>query len=170
MRTSTGISAGLGTGIAAGLCLLMSGCGGGGRAGATPAASAAPGAPVMAPVVQAPTAPGRPDVIADYGRNGSRVPLRLGQSLEIRLEGNPSTGNVWDLTQLDTDVLRRDTEVTYTPHPLATPRPGSGGVFTARFTAVRPGETDLRLVYHRPFDHGGTPGRTFGLHVTVTTG
>jgi predicted secreted protein len=122
----------------------------------------------MAPVVQATTTPGRADVVADYGRNGSRIPLRLGQTLEVRLEGNPSTGNVWDLIQLDTNVLRRDSEVTYTPHPVATPRPGSGGVFTAHFTAVRPGQTDLRFLYHRPFDHGGTPGRTFGLRVAVT--
>lgn len=181
MRTSTSVPAGLraGLGLAFGGCLLasVSACGGGSVAGASlasPTARPAPAAAAMAPAVE-PTGtalPGPADVTIGAGQNGGHVPLTLGRSLMVTLPGNPATGYVWELTQVDTNVLRRDGEVSYTPSApqVASPSPDPGGTFTARFTAMRPGETWLKLIYRRPFEQstGKNRPRTFAAHIVVT--
>lgn len=156
-------------GVAVGCCLLaaLSACGDGRAAGAAPAkpAGRAAGGP-MAPAVDpaGPALPAPADVTLGAWQNAAQIPLPLGHSLAVTLGGNPSTGYVWDLDQVDTNVLRRDSEVIYTP---ASGKPGTGGMFTARFTAVRPGTTTLKLVYHRPFKAETAPKRTFTAQVTV---
>jgi len=44
---------------------------------------------------------------------------------------------------------------------------GSGGKVTLQFEAAGTGQTPLKLVYHRPFETGIAPLKTFEVTVTV---
>src|SRR5438874_1970925 len=69
-------------------------------------------------------------------------------------------------------VLRQDGPVEYTAAQTpATPMTaGRGGTFTARFTALRPGETWIRLHYRRPWEKPArlAPANSFTAHVMVS--
>lgn len=158
---------------AAALGLAASGCGTRDRAGA--ANAAAPGGAAATATAQPPTtpAPTRPasaapanDVTIGAEHNGGHVPLRRGQTLVVRLAGDPGTGYAWTVKQVNRRVLRQDGAVTFAPS--ATPRPGNGGFFTVRFTAARPGATWLRLGYGRAFGPVRPPAATFAAHIMVT--
>jgi inhibitor of cysteine peptidase len=134
---------------AAGLGLLTGGCGTSDRANATPDRSAAADA-----------------VTIGADRDGADVPLRLGQTLTVRLAGDPGTGYGWTVKQADRRILAPYGGVTFTP--AAAPRPGAGGLFSARFRVARRGEAWLRLAYRRPFEPAKPPAANFAVHVMVT--
>jgi inhibitor of cysteine peptidase len=147
MRTSS--AAFFAFAAAAGLGLLTGGCGTSGRA------NAAPDRPAAAR-----------DVTIGADRDGGQVPLRRGQTLTVRLAGDPGTGYGWVVKHAATRILAPYGGVTFAP--AAAPRPGAGGLFSARFRAARRGETWLRLAYHRPFEPAKPPAATFAVHVMVT--
>lgn len=140
---------------------------------AAPPLRSAAGIPVTnatGPAVQPMSMPAPPDMTIGLDQNGDTVSLALGQTLIVALDGNATTGYVWELGRVKKKVLSTDGDVTYTPTPLATPQPGSGGVFTARITAVGLGQSYVKLVYDRPFEAGAPPIKTFTVLVLVTPG
>ncbi len=168
MRTTTGLAL-------TGLCLFAlstAGCGGGDADASpsmVPAAVSGPPTPMSAATGASP----RPaaDVTIGAAQNGGHVPLKTHQTLAIQLAGNPSTGYVWELEPgTDTAVLRPDGPVEYTAAQTSSPRPGQGGTFTARFTALRPGQTWVRLRYRRPWEKPAKPAadNSFTAHVMVS--
>jgi inhibitor of cysteine peptidase len=84
--------------------------------------------------------------------------------LVISLEGNPTTGYMWDVAELDDQVLRQIGETEFKPESDAI---GAGGVQTLRFETVNSGQTTLKLVYHRPWEEGVEPLETFTIQVVV---
>jgi len=97
---------------------------------------------------------------ADAGR---AVELRAGDRLSISLEGNPTTGYSWELATVDARVL---TPVGQPGYQASSAAIGSGGVFAFEFEAVAAGQTDLRLVYRRPWEKRRS-AQTFRVNVTV---
>jgi len=167
MRTTTGLAL-------AGLCLFAlstAGCGGG-DAGAAPSVAAAPTA-APTPMSAATGASPRPtaDVTAGPSSANGHVPLKRHETLAVRLPGNPTTGNVWELQPgADAAVLRQDGPVEYTADPASPGATGTGGQFTARFTALAPGTTWIKLRYHRPWEklEPPTAQNSFSVHVMVS--
>ncbi len=103
------------------------------------------------------------EIVLSDGDSGSQISLRLGQSLVVRLEGNPSTGYTWEVAEVDESVLRQVGEIEFEAESdLA----GAPGIQTLRFEAVASGETTLELVYHRPWETEA-PLETFSVDVTV---
>jgi inhibitor of cysteine peptidase len=94
---------------------------------------------------------------------GSRVDLGTGQTLEVLLEGNPTTGYAWSVDELDDTVLALTGDPLYEAERDAL---GSGGTYRYRFEAIRSGETGMRLVYERPFEES-PPEETFEITVHV---
>lgn len=94
---------------------------------------------------------------------GTSVILAEGGELVVTLEGNPTTGYTWEPRDLDEAVLGLSGEPAYEPSSSAL---GAPGTMTFTFTAAAAGETDLLLVYHRPWEDAD-PLSTFTLHVTV---
>jgi predicted secreted protein len=84
--------------------------------------------------------------------NGQLIELDLGETLEVRLESNPSTGYSWEIEELDEAVLRQEGDVEYESSVAENPPPGTGGWETFTFVASGTGETELRLVHHRPWE------------------
>jgi inhibitor of cysteine peptidase len=96
--------------------------------------------------------------------DGGQVTLRPDQVLAVGLESNPTTGYGWETAGLDTSILRQLGEADYQPQSNLL---GGGGVQTFHFQAVRAGQTTLELIYHRPWEKGVEPLKTFSVQVTV---
>jgi inhibitor of cysteine peptidase len=93
------------------------------------------------------------------------VRMKTGDTLEITLEGNPTTGYTWEKVEGDNAILSPQGDYKYTP---AKPLAGSGGggfVFT--FLGAAAGKTKLRLIYHRTFGENIAPVEAFEVIVIV---
>jgi inhibitor of cysteine peptidase len=95
---------------------------------------------------------------------GKTVELAIDQELVIELEGNPSTGYSWEVGALDSAVLAPVGEAEFTPESDLV---GAGGIMVLRFQAVAAGESELSLVYHRPWEEDVEPLETFTITVIV---
>ena len=95
---------------------------------------------------------------------GSSIELRADDTLEVILDGNPTTGFGWYVASADTAVLRQVGEWEYKG---STDLIGSPGKLTLHFEAGDPGRTTLKLVYHRPWEKDVAPARTFEATVVV---
>jgi C1A family cysteine protease/predicted secreted protein len=100
--------------------------------------------------------------------NGRQIELNESQVLVISLEGNPSTGYIWEVEQIDKKILRQKGKTEFEPEshlPGAPGLLGAPGKQILRFEAVAASRTTLRLVYRRPWEKGVKPARTFLLQV-----
>ncbi len=93
--------------------------------------------------------------------DGRQIELGEGQVLVVSLEGNPSTGYIWQVEEEAARILRQTGEIEFEPESnlLGTP-----GTQTLRFKAVEAGQTTLKLVYRRPWEEV-EPARTFSVQV-----
>ena len=103
-------------------------------------------------------------VILNEEDTGSTAELRVGDTMEVVLDGNPTTGFSWETAAVDASVLKQLGEPGFEPY---TNLIGSGGKFTFRFEAVASGQTLLRLIYHRPWETEVPPEKTFKVTVVV---
>jgi inhibitor of cysteine peptidase len=92
------------------------------------------------------------------------VELHVGDRLELTLPVNPTTGFQWEVSELDSAILRSVGEQTFEPSSNAV---GSGGQVTLRFEAVGSGQTELKLILHRPFEKDVPPTQTFEVTVMI---
>ena len=98
-------------------------------------------------------------------QSGGTVHLTPGQSLEVLLASNPTTGFSWSVDEMDTTVLTK-TSSDYKPQSQDPLVVGSGGHDEWRFTAIAPGRTPLKMVYARTWE-SKQPADTFELTVIV---
>jgi inhibitor of cysteine peptidase len=106
---------------------------------------------------------------ADENYNGRTVKLAAGESLEIALAENPTTGYRWRLLDAATVaancLLVKDS---YEPgHPQMA---GQGGIHRWQFQAAEPGACMIELEYRRSWQKDMPPERTFRIHVEVRKG
>lgn len=104
------------------------------------------------------------EVVIDQSAAGSTVTICPGQKLKVNLQGNPTTGFVWELLPESDSPLERQGEPLYTPGGSA---PGAGGLFSFVFQARATGSTLLKFIYHRTFEKGAAPARSFEVKVVV---
>jgi len=97
---------------------------------------------------------------------GSQAVLQVGDTLQVNLEGNPSTGYTWSVESLDVSVLKLAGEPEFHPASGAL---GASGTVTYRFEAVGAGQTTLKMIYSRSFEKSVPPQRTFAASVLVTS-
>ena len=102
--------------------------------------------------------------LCDTDRGGT-VELKSGDTLIVKLEGNPSTGFAWEVVSADIAVLEQEGEFEFEAEKPG--MPGSGGTLTFTFKAASRGQTDLQLVYHRPWEEDSPPSQTFDVTVVV---
>ena len=98
--------------------------------------------------------------------SGSSLKMNRGDTLEIVLKANPTTGYRWEVASVDSTILK-NTGVEYKPDKVPRGIVGSGGKSILRFRATKKGETDLKLIYHRPFEKNVPPVKTFELTIIV---
>ena len=100
--------------------------------------------------------------------DGGQVELRLGQILVVTLESNPTTGYRWEQAENPESILKQIGAAEFVPSETGDPPlVGAGGWEILRFRASSAGQMTLQLVYHRPWDEGVEPLKTFSLQVAV---
>lgn len=95
--------------------------------------------------------------------NGRQVELNRGQTLIVSLSGNPSTGYLWQLGEVDEHILQQ-TEAKF---EQKSDRVGASGLQIFYYKAIGTGETVLKLVYRRPWEKNVEPLETFYVQVIV---
>jgi predicted secreted protein len=97
-------------------------------------------------------------------RSGETVTLHVGDTLEISLEGNPTTGYGWELAAGGSEVMRQVGESSFSPESDLI---GAGGTYRFTFDAEARGQTDLELWYRRSWEADVAPAASFTVHVVV---
>ena len=100
------------------------------------------------------------------GDSGSFVNLDVGETFQLVLEANPSTGYVWEVDPAASasNVLEQVGEPSFV---ASSPAVGSGGKTTFTFRATADGAALLNIRYRRPFEPAVAPLRTFEVNVSV---
>ncbi len=99
----------------------------------------------------------------DESQNGSEIKLRVGETLEIRLSENPTTGFRWALQSSGAPACIPVKDY-YEPSARA---PGAGGGHRWRFQAKQVGEGRIEIRYRRAWERQGAAARTYSLRVRV---
>lgn len=102
---------------------------------------------------------------ADISSNGKTLDAKIGDVIEIKLDGNPTTGYSWSVTKIDGVAIKQSGEAEY-QQKNNDGRVGGGGTFTFKFTAEQVGQTTLNLGYARPWEKVD-PIQSFTLTVKV---
>lgn len=95
--------------------------------------------------------------------NGKTVELRVADKLDVTLTENPSTGFTWEIDTIDQTIIKQSGDSEFTPGTGI----GASGKRTFHFEAIATGQSDLKLVYHRPFDTTSPPNSTFEVTIIV---
>ncbi len=96
---------------------------------------------------------------------GKTVDLAPGDELEVKLEGNITTGFAWEARDFDSAVLElAGGEPEYKSESDLV---GGGGVFTFRFKAKAADSTAVHFIYYRSFEPDVPPIETFDVTVNV---
>jgi len=96
----------------------------------------------------------------------STVSLAEGDTVEVVLDENASTGYMWTPENLP-EGLTLTNDGTRPPDQL---RPGAAGSHWFRFRAERTGHGALVLELRRPWEHGSPPAQRFELHIVAGDG
>jgi inhibitor of cysteine peptidase len=105
------------------------------------------------------------EISIDQRGAGSTVALRLGQRLTISLPGNPTTGFMCEIVPGAEAVLAQQGDPDFQRESSAL---GAGGIYRFAFQAVGVGSAPLKMIYHRRFESGVPPARSFEVEVVVT--
>ncbi len=94
--------------------------------------------------------------------------LTVGQTAQVTLSANPTTGFIWRCIIGDETVaVLKNVQYTAPEDPALA---GVGGAFTWRFETLVPGETTLTFHYCRDWEEDfiETPGNTIVYYLVVT--
>jgi inhibitor of cysteine peptidase len=98
--------------------------------------------------------------------NNTTINVTTGRFLVIRLEGNPTTGYTWEVTEpLDELVLQQVGDIVSVPESDLMGAPSKQ---IATFEVVGAGDATINMVYHRPWETDVEPVDTFTVNVTAS--
>jgi inhibitor of cysteine peptidase len=102
---------------------------------------------------------------ADKGRD---IQIKLGDTLEVRLASNPSTGYSWAVHPKSTALLKLNGQTNADPNdPSTPPVVGRPIVQVFTFQPKRAGDGILLLRYARPWEKPALGEEQFTLHVVI---
>ena len=99
--------------------------------------------------------------------SNATVHLSVGDTMTVRLAGNPTTGYLWSPDFAATNMLRQVGSAAFEPDAAAKGLVGAGGVFALTFKAVAPGTVAAHIIYHRPFERDVAPVKTFTFTAAI---
>ena len=108
----------------------------------------------------------------DDSFDGREITLHTGDTLEVRLSENPSTGYRWKETDESRNAginILKWVDDRFEVSP-GQPVPGKSGTRILRFQAIAAGDAALVLQYGRSWNSGAQPARNFRLRVQVQPG
>ncbi len=95
-------------------------------------------------------------------QNGSTTAVNQGSTITVRLEENPTTGYMWNMTTTPGLQIINDT---YEPSDMSGTMVGSGGTRTWEISAAAKGDQKITAVYRRSWEP--VTGNETGLFMTV---
>ncbi len=95
---------------------------------------------------------------------GNSFEIAKGGQVSVTLPGNITTGYTWEMAPAGDQILKQIGEADFKATSNAL---GAGGEITLKFEAAGAGISHLRLVYHRPWETGVAPIKTYEVTVTV---
>jgi len=99
--------------------------------------------------------------------HGHDFTICVGEEFSIRLQGNPTTGYLWEVAANDPAVLKQKGEIVFVAD---NDRMGAGGQLIFRFVPRGVGSVRLKLVYRRPWEKEIPPIKAFEVTVVVKDG
>ena len=102
-------------------------------------------------------------VQVDKSANNTETVLAAGQTLEISLAENPTTGFRWELKAAGEPACAARGDTFDAPSPGV----GKSGTRRWRFEAVGKGTGNIELIYRRSWEQDKPPAETFRLTVRV---
>ena len=121
---------------------------------------------VLFPLVATAAAkPPAKEVVLGQKANGKTVAVALGQTIVVRLKGNPTTGYQWTVQKIEGKAVKQVGKVEYVHG--GDDADGSGGVFVAAFQAVKAGAATVTMGYLRPWEKKKPPIESFIVTLDV---
>lgn len=105
------------------------------------------------------------DVTATDSDSITWVRIEPGETVDVTLKSNPTTGYHWEITSYDNKIIESVGEPYYTPDPGSEGLIGAGGKETFTYRALAEGETDLKMDYLGP--DGRPSSTTYDLTIKV---
>lgn len=100
----------------------------------------------------------------DGSNNGSSIEMAVGETLIIKLEGNPTTGYQWEMLPNDGGLVELQGEPEYKSDSNLV---GSGGLYRFTLKAIKPGTTAVELKYYRSFEPEVAPIQTYQINIVL---
>ena len=95
---------------------------------------------------------------------GKTIELKKGKSIQVSLEGNPTTGYNWYMVTQEPAVLEQAGQPSY---KADSDKLGSPGIITLKFKAVASGKAALQLVYKRSWETGVAALKTYEVNLVI---
>ena len=105
-------------------------------------------------------------VTLDISDSGSAITFEVGDTFEVLLDSNPTTGYGWTVAEQPDGVTLVSSDYEEPDTSLV----GAGGVETFEFEATAAGSGVLRLDYVRSFDDPVVPADTVEYDLTIMGG
>jgi inhibitor of cysteine peptidase len=99
--------------------------------------------------------------------DGQNVTISAGNTFQVRLPENPTTGNAWNLSLSDGLTLLQEK---YEPADTSGLKVGVGGTHTWDLKAAKTGPQTIRGVYQQPWNPASEEKANFSLNVNVVEG
>jgi predicted secreted protein len=97
--------------------------------------------------------------------NGRVVDLHVNTEVRVELSGTPTTGYWWYFQDLDQEFLELVWEETRDMDPPGIQGGKALGIWLLR--TRKSGPTSLKLIYHRPWEHGIKALRSFCVELRI---
>jgi len=105
-------------------------------------------------------------VVLDISDSGSAIGIEIGDTFEVHLDSNPTTGYGWTIAEQPDGIIVQSSGYQEPDTSLV----GAGGVEVFVFEATAAGSGTLRLDYVRSFDDPVVPADTVEYALTITDG
>ena len=92
--------------------------------------------------------------------------MNIGDSLHVILNSNPTTGYDWEISSIDTSVVRISGNQ-FESKKVSRGIVGAGGKRIFYFQANKKGNTALNIIYHRSFEKNKPAQKTYKLIIAV---
>ena len=96
--------------------------------------------------------------------NGKQIQISQNQKITITLDSNPTTGYIWTNTDSSIKIIR---QIKKTKFKASSKKMGAGGKQSFIFEAKDIGDTELKLIYHRPWEKNIAPIDTFIVNIKI---
>nr|QNO57185.1 hypothetical protein HJKONFEM_00035 [Methanosarcinales archaeon ANME-1 ERB7] len=112
-----------------------------------------------------------PPTFLNASDNNTSINATTGEFLVVTLEGNPTTGYIWEVeyiwevAELNEQVLQQVGDIVFVPESDLI---GAGGVEITTFEVVGAGNATINMVNHKPWLTDEEPADTFTVNVTAS--